>query len=234
MSLCFPGGSADGDDEESDGQDCGEKVDDSAAEVVSILLQAHPPAAKCADASGCYPLHCKLNSLYRYCSSHHAYLLLLMVTVVVWVYYNRSGACNKPVRFTLLEGNSATLEEGCGGSLYPATTGWITATDMSPPNPKVNGQELPLTIEVMTENVRDQSAVVSFTLSVEDDCDSSPTVTASHSSGDSFPVGNTTVTVTATDVSRELQSPSIIFTLCPFVPKIIIFFILKKSRTKTR
>eukprot|EP01043_Picozoa_sp_COSAG02_P023715 COSAG02_NODE_1274_length_13507_cov_8.324060_6_plen_114_part_00 len=94
LGLClrFAGGSADGDDEDGDGQDCGKKVDDCAAEVVSILLQAHPPAAKRADASGCYPLHCKLNVLDFYCSSHHAYLVLLTVTVVVWVYHNRSGS----------------------------------------------------------------------------------------------------------------------------------------------
>lgn len=46
--------------EDEDTELCGEKIDDSAAEVVNILLQAHPEAARCADVNGCYPLHCKL------------------------------------------------------------------------------------------------------------------------------------------------------------------------------
>ena len=34
-----------------------EKVDDSAAAVVAALLEAHPAAARCPDADGCFPLH---------------------------------------------------------------------------------------------------------------------------------------------------------------------------------
>lgn len=58
----FTGDNADLHGDENTGV-CGEKVDDSAAAVVNILLQAHPAAARCADADGCYPLHCELRPL---------------------------------------------------------------------------------------------------------------------------------------------------------------------------
>jgi hypothetical protein len=66
-SFAFTFGNEDGEggEEEEEEQDLGVKVDDSAAAVVSSLLQAHPAAASCPDADGCYPLHCKPSGCLR-------------------------------------------------------------------------------------------------------------------------------------------------------------------------
>jgi hypothetical protein len=118
-----------------------------------------------------------------------------------WVYFDSAaGVCNSPVRYTLLAGNTAILESGCG-SLYPAATAWFTITDQSPPIPKVNGNTLPWNLVLSASNAGDSSAVATFLASADDDCDPSPSIVLSHASGSSFPIGDTVVTVNATDVT---------------------------------
>ena len=51
----------------------------------------------------------------------------------------------------------------------------------------------------MADSTESTSAVVTFTASATDDCDASPSVTTNYASGSSFPLGDTQVTVTATD-----------------------------------
>ena len=119
-----------------------------------------------------------------------------------WVYYEYPVTCNQQVSYTLLSGNTVVLEKACT-NLYPATVSG-TITDSSPPVPKINGQNLPYTITVMADSTESTSAVVTFTASATDDCDASPSVTTNCAitncaSGSSFPLGDTQVTVTATD-----------------------------------
>ena len=116
-----------------------------------------------------------------------------------WVYFDYSTSCDRAVQYTLLAGNTCVLTDGCGGNLYPAKSGWFSASDSTPPIPQVNGNALPYTITVTADNVGDTSAVVPFTPGAVDDCDMNPSFTVSHPSGSSFPVGSTDVTVTATD-----------------------------------
>jgi len=114
-----------------------------------------------------------------------------------WVYYEYPVTCNRQVSYTLLSDNIVALEEACG-SLYPAIfKGFIR--DASPPVPKINGQNLPYTITVMADSTESTSAVVTFAASATDDCDARPSVTTNYASGSSFPLGDTQVTVTATD-----------------------------------
>jgi len=118
-----------------------------------------------------------------------------------WVYYEYPVTCNQQVSYTLLSGNTVVLQEACS-TLYPATVTRIIR-DSSPPVPKinVNGQNrnLPYTITVMADSTESTSAVVTFTVSATDDCDASPSVTTNYASGSSFPLGDTQITVTATD-----------------------------------
>ena len=130
-----------------------------------------------------------------------------------WVYFDYSTSCNRPVQYTLLAGNTCVLQDGCGGALYPAASGWFSATDSTPPIPQVNGNVLPYTITVTANNVGDTSAVVPFTPGAFDDCDSNPSFTVSHPSGSSFPVGNTAVTVTATDNSGRSATGTLTITV---------------------
>jgi hypothetical protein len=126
-----------------------------------------------------------------------------------WVYYDYSSTCNRPVQYTLLAGTTCYLQDAActAGNVYPAATGWFTASDASPPVPMINGNSLPWSpIVVTASNVGDTSAVVTFAATAVDDCDSNPSLALSHASGSSFPIGDTDVTVTATDASGRSTS----------------------------
>lgn len=125
-----------------------------------------------------------------------------------WVYYDYSTTCNRAVQYTLLAGTTCYLQDAScsAGNVYPAATGWFTASDASDPVPKINGNDLPFSIVVTAANVGDTSAAVTFSATAEDDCDSSPSLVLSHASGSSFPIGDTAVTVTATDDSGRVKS----------------------------
>jgi hypothetical protein len=122
-----------------------------------------------------------------------------------WVYYDYQSVCDVPVQYTLLVGASSVLKAGCG-SLYPAATGWLTASDMTPPIPKVDGNTLPWNLVLIASNVGDSNALVTFSATADDDCDTNPSVVLSHASGSSFPIGDTNVTVTATDATGRSTS----------------------------
>ena len=132
---------------------------------------------------------------------------------VNWVYYDYRSVCFVPVQFTLLAGNTCVLEDGCSGSLYPAATGWFTSTDAAPPIPKIDGNELPWNLVVTASNVGDSSAVVTFSATASDDCDPNPSVVVSHASGSTFPVGDTTVTVNATDADGRVTTAELTVTV---------------------
>ncbi|KAL3778805.1 hypothetical protein ACHAWO_012144 [Cyclotella atomus] len=134
---------------------------------------------------------------------------------VNWVYYDYSTTCNRAVQYTLLAGTTVVLQDAAcsAGNVYPAATGWFTASDSTPPIPKINGNQLPYSIEVTAENVGDTTAVVTFSATADDDCDSSPSVVLSHASGSSFPIGDTSVTVTATDASGRVTSSVLTITV---------------------
>ncbi|MEW6160311.1 MAG: HYR domain-containing protein, partial [Verrucomicrobiota bacterium] len=107
-----------------------------------------------------------------------------------WGYWDFApGTCNQPISVTINQGNSVIFFEETS-TLYPKTiTGQVFTDQGAPvitaPNISVVGNCV--------------GANVNFNVSVVDDCDSNPTVTYSHASGSFFPVGVTTVTVTATD-----------------------------------
>ena len=121
-----------------------------------------------------------------------------------WVYFDRKATCNVEVKYTLEKGNTVVLEDGCGtgtNKLYPAVIEG-TFLDSSAPVPKINGEGLPQTILVTAAGTGSDSAIVTFEASAVDDCDANPIVTvshSSHSSGSAFPLGDTVLTVTATD-----------------------------------
>jgi hypothetical protein len=54
---------------------------------------------------------------------------------------------------------------------------------------------------------------VSFSATAEDDCDASPTLALSHASGSSFPIGDTNVTVTATDSTGKVTTGQLTVTV---------------------
>ena len=131
-----------------------------------------------------------------------------------WVYFERSSTCNRPVRYTLLAGNTVYLMDGCSSpNLYNAVIPTFTATDASAPIPKIDGNTLPYSIVVTADNVGDSSKIVTFSATAEDDCDSSPTISFSQESGSAFPIGNTDVTVTATDSSGKSTSGTLTVTV---------------------
>ena len=99
------------------------------------------------------------------------------------------GSCNQPISITINQGNTVVFQEACT-SLYPVTIAAQTFTDQAAPV---------ITAPNVTVTGNCVGANVNFSVSVVDDCDPNPTVTYSHASGSFFPVGVTTVTVTATD-----------------------------------
>ena len=120
------------------------------------------------------------------------------------MYYERSATCNVEVEYSLLSGDTVYLMDGCQYSgyndyLYPAVVGPATFQDSAPPVPKIDGEDLPKTISLIADDSSSGTAVVTFTAGAADDCDTSPVVTTNYASGHAFPVGTTTVEVTATD-----------------------------------
>ena len=127
-----------------------------------------------------------------------------------WAVYERQAQCNVNIKFTLLAGNTAVLEDGCSshdfGALYPAVIGPTIFTDSANPVPKVDGNTLPYTLEVEAASLDATNATVSYTISAGDDCDASPTVVVHQglASGSVFPVGDTAVTIRATDNQNNI------------------------------
>ena len=97
------------------------------------------------------------------------------------------------------------LRDGCGstpiGSLYPAVVGPAIFLDESAPVPKVDGHELPYVLEVEADTLASTNAMASFTISAADDCDTSASaeIVSGPASGSVFPLGDTAITIRATD-----------------------------------
>ena len=128
-----------------------------------------------------------------------------------WAVYERQAQCNVSLKFTLLAGTTVVLTDGCTssgpfGNLYPAVIGPTIFTDSANPVPKVDGNTLPYTLEVEAASLDAGGETVSYTMSAGDDCDASPTVVVHQglASGSTFPVGDTAVTIRATDNNNNI------------------------------
>ena len=107
-----------------------------------------------------------------------------------WLYWDFApGSCNQPVSITINAGLTAVTTEACT-NLYPVTITGQVFTDQGAPV---------ITAPDVTVVGDCNGANVSFAPTAIDDCDKNPVITISHASGSYFPVGVTTVTITATD-----------------------------------
>ena len=111
--------------------------------------------------------------------------------------------------------------DGCtylsSGNLYPAVVGPATFQDSAPPVPKIDSEDLPKTISLIADDSSSGTAVVTFTASATDDCDTSPVVTTNYTSGHAFPVGTTTVEVTATDNQNNTSTDYLTIIVEPWI-----------------
>lgn len=105
---------------------------------------------------------------------------------------------------------SFTLRVTDGGGRFAEATLYVTVTAEA----ELPTLSLPANITTsLSPNSTDTSKVVNFTVSATDNCDASPTVVASPAPGSSFPVGTTTVNVTATDDSGNVATGSFTVTV---------------------
>jgi hypothetical protein len=128
-----------------------------------------------------------------------------------WVYFDFPVTCNAPANYELVSGNTVVLQEGCG-NLYPVTIQG-TFIDQGPPSPQINGATCidNTVVSASTDSCDDTGMLVNFSAGAVDDCDPGPTVTLTQQSGTVFPVGDTSVTLTATD--NEGSSKKCTFTV---------------------
>lgn len=103
-----------------------------------------------------------------------------------------------------------TLRVTDGGGLFAEATLNVTVTN------ETTDPTLSLPADIVTSlplNSIGTSKIVNFTVSATDNCDANPTVTATPASGSAFPVGTTTVNVTATDASGNTTTGSFTVTV---------------------
>jgi subtilisin-like proprotein convertase family protein len=133
---------------------------------------------------------------------------------------NTSGSCTQSVNWITPTANdncSATLSSTHNsGDVFPIGTTTVTYTAIDP-----SGNTATCTFDVTVEDhenpvvtcpadiavnndAGDCGAIVNYTASVTDNC--SATLSYSHASGSTFPIGTTTVTVTGTDASGNTSS----------------------------
>ena len=119
-----------------------------------------------------------------------------------WVYWDfNPPVCNQTIDLVIVDGPASTTQEGCS-NLYPQT---ITASFNDTYGPTITANNL------TANNTNCTGAIISdfsSVVSVTDNCDNSPVVTYSPVEGSFFPLGNTTVNVTATDVSGNSSNSS--------------------------
>ena len=129
-----------------------------------------------------------------------------------WVYFDfPPGTCSTPANYELVSGNTFYLQEACS-NLYPVTIQG-TFIDQGPPSLKINGATCDdnTVVSATTDSCDDTEMIVNFSAGAVDDCDPDPTVTLTQQSGTVFPVGDTSVTLTATD--KEGSSKQCTFTV---------------------
>ena len=77
----------------------------------------------------------------------------------------------------------------------------LTSADTTPP-------VLSVPANIVTNATSAAGAMVNFVVTATDDVDPHPSVSCDHTSGSTFPIGSTTVTCTATDISGNLATKS--------------------------
>jgi hypothetical protein len=112
------------------------------------------------------------------------------------------GTTNLAVTATDASGNSVTRQVG------------VTVPDTVPPTIETPGS-------ITVQATGPSGAAVSFTVGAKDNADPSPTVTTDPVSGSTFPVGTTTVHVTATDASGNSASASFDVTVVDATPPVV-------------
>jgi len=147
-----------------------------------------------------------------------------------WVYYDFDTSCTLQVNYRIVMGNNIGLQQACT-NLLPVDI--VHFTDIVPPIPTVNGDICSdsTVVSAETNTCEDNTATINFNIAADDSCDASPTIAASPSSGDAFPVGNSSVIVTATNdlgktascnftvsVNRKTCTPSTSPSLAPTMP----------------
>jgi hypothetical protein len=128
-----------------------------------------------------------------------------------WAYYDYQPTCDTPSSYRLLQGNSVIFSEACT-NLYPVD---ITGTfaDNAAPFFKVDGETCDGNTRIDVNNVC-QPQAVTFNTAIVDACDPNPTFTKSHQSGDVFPTGCTTVTLSGSDNASPPNQGSCTFQVC--------------------
>jgi uncharacterized repeat protein (TIGR01451 family) len=172
-------------------------VNDVTPPTISVSAQTIPADASCnavvpdftASATVADNCACAGNDESEACADRHP------ITVT------QSPAAGTPVglgthTITLTANDGSSNNGGLGNTTTVTTT--LTVADQTAPV-----ISCPTDIEVFLPlNTSDTSMAVTYpAATATDNCSSSPTITYSHASGSVFPVGTTTVTVTATDAA---------------------------------
>lgn len=126
-----------------------------------------------------------------------------------WVYWDFFPiVCDQVIDIVIVEGLDATTDEGCS-ELYPQT---ITRdfTDIYPPSLSIDTLFLNPTTDCTGEFLSNLPVDVLI-----DNCDPDPTVSFSPEIGSFFPLGTSTVYVTATDYNGNTSNDSIIILVEP-------------------
>jgi hypothetical protein len=151
-----------------------------------------------------------------------------------WVWFDFETQCEKDVKYAFLQGTTVVLEDGCYATnkpqLYLDATITANFQDVTAPVPYLNGERCDdgdgstKIIYARAEKRDDTSAVVDFDVSARDDCDPNPSVSTDFSSGNAFPLGDTSVTITATDNKGHEGSCTFIVRVHEYEKKCSVYF----------
>ena len=122
-----------------------------------------------------------------------------------WTWNGKSATGVTPTVSLPLGPTTITLTVS-DGQLTDTDTVDITVEDTTPPS--VNAGP-----DITVEQATAAGTVVTLSATVSDICDTSPTITWSHGPTVVFPLGSTTVTVTATDASGNSASDTVVVTV---------------------
>lgn len=135
-----------------------------------------------------------------------------------WAYFDYAGVCNIPVQYTLVQGSTVVLENGCD-NIYPTVIRG-TFSDSTPPTIKINEQvcEDRKVITVFEPPCENENSLmfVNFTISVVDDCDPNPIYTVDDPYDDNmYPNGETDIKITATDNAGKSSTCTLVISRTP-------------------
>lgn len=126
-----------------------------------------------------------------------------------WVYWDFFPAiCNEVIDIVIVSGPAAETEEACG-NLYPQTIS-RDFTDIYAPSLSIDTLYLNPSTDCTGEFLLDLPADV-----LSDNCDPNPVVSYSPAIGSFFPLGASTVYVTATDINGNTANDSLIIFINP-------------------